>query len=57
MLNTLDPDQPRRFVGPDLGLNCMQRLSADDTRRQRLNKMTHQNKCDISIVVIQALEM
>ena len=27
--NSLDPDQARRFVEPDLGLN----LSADDTRR------------------------
>ena len=31
MSNSLDPDQARRFVGPDLGLNCLQRLSADDT--------------------------
>ena len=29
----LDPDQGRRFVGPDLGPNCLQRLSADDKRR------------------------
>ena len=27
--NSLDPDQARRFVGPDLGQNCSQRLSAD----------------------------
>ena len=26
--NNLDPDQDRHFVGPDLGLNCLQRLSA-----------------------------
>ena len=32
--NSLDPDQARRFVGPDLGPNCLQRLSADDTSRQ-----------------------
>ena len=25
------------FVGPDLGPNCLQRLSADDTSRQRVN--------------------
>ena len=25
----LDPDQDRHFVGPDLGPNCLQRLSAD----------------------------
>ena len=25
----LDPDQAKHFVGPDLGANCLQRLSAD----------------------------
>ena len=25
-LNSLDPDQARHFVGPDLGPNCLQRL-------------------------------
>ena len=33
----IDPDQARRFVGPDLGPNCLPRLSADDSRRQRVN--------------------
>ena len=33
----IDPDQARRFVGPDLGPNCLSSLSADDTRRQRVN--------------------
>ena len=28
--NSLDPDQARHFVGPDLGANCFQRLSDDD---------------------------
>ena len=28
--NSLNPDQDRHFVGPDLGPNCLQRLSADD---------------------------
>ena len=28
MLNSLDPNQAQRFVGPDLGPNCLQRLSA-----------------------------
>ena len=27
MSNSLDPDQDRRFVGPDLGPNFLQRLS------------------------------
>ena len=33
MSNSLDPDQDRQnghSVGPDLGPNCLQRLSADD---------------------------
>ena len=36
--NSLDPDQARHFVGPDLGPNYLQRLSADDTSRQRGGK-------------------
>ena len=34
--NSLDPDQARHFVGPDLGPICLQRLSADDTSRFRV---------------------
>ena len=34
--NSLDPDQARHIVGPDLGPNCLQRLSVDDTSRQRI---------------------
>ena len=30
MANSLDQDQARHFVGPDLDPNCLQRLSADD---------------------------
>ena len=37
MSNSLDPDQARRFVGPDLGPNCLPRLSVDETGRQRVN--------------------
>ena len=36
MSNSLDPDQARRFVGPDLGPNCLPRLSADVTGKQRV---------------------
>ena len=32
--NGLDPDQDRRSVGPDLGPNCLQNLSADDKNRR-----------------------
>ena len=31
--NGLDPDQDQHSVGPDLGLNCLQRLSADNKSR------------------------
>ena len=34
--NSLDPDQDRHPVGPDLGPICLQRLSADDTSRHRV---------------------
>ena len=30
MSNRLDPDQAQHNVRPDLGPNCLQRLSADD---------------------------
>ena len=36
MSNSLDPDQARHLVGPDLDPNCLQSLSADDTSRQRV---------------------
>ena len=29
MSKSLDPDKARNFVGPDLGPNCLHRLSAD----------------------------
>ena len=29
MSKSLNPDQAQHFVGPDLGPNCLQRLSAD----------------------------
>ena len=34
MSSSLEPDQARCFVGPDLRPNCLQRLLADDTSRQ-----------------------
>ena len=38
--NSLDPDQARHLVGPDLGPNCLQKLSAEeDTSRQRVNML------------------
>ena len=43
MSNSLDPDQARHFVGPYLGPNCLQRLSADGTCRQRVYHPNHEN--------------
>ena len=56
MSNSLDPDQARRIVGPDLGPNSLPRLSADDTGRQRVktksiymvlipNELRHKKTC------------
>ena len=42
MSNSLNLDQARHFVGPNLGPNCLQRLSADDTRRQSI---LHSHSC------------
>ena len=41
--NSLDPDQAPHFVGPDLGPNCLQGLSADKTipSRQRVAESQH----------------
>ena len=33
MSNSLDPDQARHSVGPDLGPDCLQKLSADEVWR------------------------
>ena len=42
MSNSLDLDQARHFVGPELGPNCLQRLTADDTCRQ---SVLHSHSC------------
>ena len=42
MSNSLDQDQARHFVGPDLSPNCLQRLSAEDTCRQ---SVLHSHSC------------
>ena len=52
MSTSLDPDQARRSVGPDLGPNCLLRLSADDTRRQRVNESVADNQCQEDKVVL-----
>ena len=34
--NSFDLDHAQHVAGPDLGPNCLQRLSADDSSRQRI---------------------
>ena len=67
MSNSLDPDQARQFVRPDLGPNCLPKLLADDTGRQRvkpipmLGNFTHfltrisVIRNDLSLVTVIAL--
>ena len=45
MSNRLNPDQARRFDGPDLGPNCLQMLSVDgiDASKHRVNKGINNN--------------
>ena len=47
MSNSLDPDQARQNVGPDMGPNCFQRLSAVNTSRQRLKIKSWFSKLNI----------
>ena len=42
--NILDPDQDRHPVGPDLGPNCLQKLSADDKSHCYQGKFTDPNE-------------
>ena len=42
--NTLDPDQGRHSVGPDLGPNCLQMLSTNNKSRcEEGNSKSNQN--------------
>ena len=50
MSNSLDPDQDRHFVGPDLGPNCLHRLSADDTSRQRVHTLELRHEISYNVV-------
>ena len=36
MSSSLDPDQTRHFVGPDLDPNCLPTSIAEDTSQQRV---------------------
>ena len=50
---SLDPDQARHFVGPDLGPNYLQRLSADLTSKQRVIVGVVFGKVNWKLLVIQ----
>ena len=55
MSNNLDPDQVQRIVGPDLGPNCLPRLSADETGRQELrNYDTWSRACKTFFILMSA---
>ena len=41
--NSLDPDQARHYVGPDLSPNCLRCLSADDASRHRFRTVLSDN--------------
>ena len=46
--NGFDPDQDLHFVGPDLGPNCSQRLSAEDRwplARKKLKLIRYSKTC------------
>ena len=38
MLNRLDSGQARRYVKPDLGPNCLEKLSAYDNIREKIKR-------------------
>ena len=41
--NCFNPDQDHHSVGPDLGLNCLQRLSVDDKSHRLQEKLMVEN--------------
>ena len=46
-----DPDQTRHSVRTNLVPNCLQKLSADDTRRQSGKKIHSSYKCDLYYIL------
>ena len=45
MSKSLDPDQDRPSVGPDLGPKFLQRLSTDDKKSPLARKVLSENSC------------
>ena len=50
MSNSLDPDQARQNVRSDLGPNCLQSLSADDTSRQRVKIINEAKELVLEVI-------
>ena len=60
MSNSLDPDQAQQNVGPDLGPNCLQKLSAIDTSRHIVNLRETDNAIkviDITMLLKKSLNI
>ena len=53
-VNSLDPDQARHFVGPDLAPKCLQRLSADD---KIYHQQTKSQKLACPLLVYSRVEL
>ena len=49
MSNSLDPNQAIHFVGPVLGPNDLQRLSADDISARRVKVAVVFRKCELPL--------
>ena len=49
----MDPDPARHFIGSDLGTNCLQMLSADDTSWQRVFNSAKTQKSEMRITLAE----
>ena len=53
--NGLDTDQDQLFVRPDLGPNCLQRLSAEDKRKECKSMKTYKYHVAVALLVAFSL--
>ena len=51
MSNSMETDQARHFVGPDLDPNCLQCLSADDKSKKSMRRESILTLCMLGIHV------
>ena len=54
MSNSLDPDDDRQNVGPDLGSNCLQILSAEQIQEFEIHSKGN-NCCNSNYLIVQEL--